>query len=86
MSAAGADNTNAKPDNIISTIKDSKLYVPFKNFLSKTIKNYPSFLAKDLKDQFIGMYIKRKMIIKIRQMNLYFFLNQILSEVIDYLF
>ena len=28
MPAAGADNTNANPDNIISTIKDTKIYVP----------------------------------------------------------
>ena len=28
LSAAGADNTNANPNNIIFTIKDTKLYVP----------------------------------------------------------
>ena len=27
LSAAGADNTNANPNNIIFTIKDTKLYV-----------------------------------------------------------
>ena len=28
LSAAGADNTNANPNNIIFTIKDTKVYVP----------------------------------------------------------
>ena len=28
MSASGADNDNANPNNIIFTIKDTKLYVP----------------------------------------------------------
>ena len=28
LSAAGADNTNANPNNIIFTIKDTKLYIP----------------------------------------------------------
>ena len=28
LSAAGNDNTNADPNNIIFTIKDAKLYVP----------------------------------------------------------
>ena len=43
----------------------------------ETIKNYPKFLAKDLKDQFIGMNMKQKEI-KMRQMNLDIFSNQTL--------
>ena len=49
-------------------------------------KNYQNFLVKDLKDQFIGMDIKQKVRIKIQQMNLDTFLNQILLELIEYLF
>ena len=52
----------------------------------KTIKNYKQFLVKNLKDQFIGMNIKQKTRIKIRQMNKYIFSNQILLESIDCLF
>ena len=52
----------------------------------KTIKNYKQFLVKNLKDQFIGMNIKQKARIKIRQMNKYIFSNQILLESIDCLF
>ena len=55
-------------------------------YQQETIKNYQNFFVKDLKDQFIGMNIKQKVIIKIQQTNLDFFLNQILLESIDYLF
>ena len=52
----------------------------------KTIKNYKQFLVKNLKDQFIGMNIKQKARIKIRQMTKDIFSNQILLETIDCLF
>ena len=51
------------------------LYLPYQQ---KVIKNYQNFLAKDFKDQLIGMNVKQKVIIKIRQMNLDIFSNQIL--------
>ena len=61
MSAAGNDNSideniNA---NIIFTIKDTKLYVPVVTLSAKDNQNYQKFLAKDLKDQFIGMNVKQ---------------------------
>ena len=37
-------------------------------YQQKTIKSYQNLLEKDLKDQCIGMNIKQKLIIKIRQM------------------
>ena len=43
-------------------------------------------LSKDLKDQFIGMTIRQKVRIKIRQMNIDIFLNQVLLESTDCLF
>ena len=50
--AAGADNTNAQSNNIIFTIKDSKIYllVVISSARGKS-RNYQNFLAKDLKDQ-----------------------------------
>ena len=41
----------------------------------KTIKNHQNFLAKDLKDQCIGMNIEQKVRAKIRHMNIDNFLN-----------
>ena len=38
-------------------------------YQQETIKNYQNVLAKDFKDQFIGMNIKQKVKIKIQQMN-----------------
>ena len=39
-------------------------------YLQKTIKNCQNVLAKDLKDQFIGMNIKQKVRTLIQQMNI----------------
>ena len=50
------------------------------------IKNYENFLAKDLKDQCIGMNIKQKVRIKIQQMNIYIFPNQTLVGLTECLF
>ena len=47
------------------------------NFINK---NYQNFLAKYLKDQFLGMNAKQKVRIKIRQMNIDILPNQILLE------
>ena len=55
-------------------------------YRQETIKNYYNFLAKDLKDQFTGMNIKQKVRIKMRQMNINIFSNQILLESTNYLF
>ena len=41
-------------------------------YQQKIIKNYQNYLAKVLKDQFIGINIKQKQSIKIQQMNIYF--------------
>ena len=51
------------------------LYLPYQQ---KVTKNYQNFLAKDSKDQLIGINVKQKVIIKIRQMNLDIFSNQVL--------
>ena len=86
LSAAGADNKDANFKNIVSTIKDTKLYVHVVISSAKAIKNYQNFLVKDLKDQFIGMNTKQKVRIIIHQMNIDIFSNQTLLELIDYLY
>ena len=56
--ANGADNTDANPDNIILTIKDTKLYVPGVTSSAKDNQKLSNFSTMDLKDQFIGINIK----------------------------
>ena len=79
MTAAGADNVNANPNNIIFTIKDKKLYVPVVTLSSRDSKKLSKLLRKDFKDQFTGMNIKQKGRIKIQQMNIdiHIFSNQV---------
>ena len=78
MSTAGNDHLNNNDfDSIIFSIKDTKLYVPVVTFQQQTIKNYQNVLAKDVKDQFIGMNMKLNVRLKILQMNLDIFPNQI---------
>ena len=78
LSAADSDNTNANPNNIILTIKNTKLYVPSVTLKVKDNQKLSNFLAKKLKDQFIVINIKQKGITKIPQMNTD--MNQILLE------
>ena len=63
---------------ILSLLSKTKLPLSARD----TIKNYQNFLAKDLKGQFIGMSIKQKFRLKIQQMNIDIFLNQILLKLI----
>ena len=57
--ALGADNADTNSNNIIFTIKDTKLRL-FSFYHQKTIKNYKNVIAKDFKDQCIGINIKQK--------------------------
>ena len=62
LSAGGTENVineDANANNIIFTIKDTKLYVPVAT-LQETINSHQNFLAKDSTDQFIRMSIKQK--------------------------
>ena len=86
LSVGGANNADAKPNNIIFTIKDTKFYIPVVTLFAKYNQNYQSFLAKDFKNQFIGTNIKHKLRIKIQQINEEIFSNQTLLELIDYLY
>ena len=84
-SAASADNVNGNPsDSII--YQRHKLYVPVVNVSARDNQKYQNFLENDLKDQFIGMNVKQKEMIKIWQINLDIFSNQNLLELTDCLF
>ena len=51
-------------------------------YQQKTSRNYQNFFAKDLKDQFIGINTKQKVIIKMQKMSIEFSI-QTLKELID---
>ena len=61
-------------NNIIFTIKDTKLYVPVVTLSVKRNQKLSNFLANDLKDQCNGMNIKQKVRIKIRKTSIDIFL------------
>ena len=74
LSAAGNDNVNNNENdndgnNVIFTIKGKKYMFLSSLYQQKRIKNYQNFLAKDLRDQSIGMNIKEKVRIKLRQIS-----------------
>ena len=88
LSVAGNENNiiNNNANNNIFTFKDTILYVAVVILSAKDKKTYQNFLVKNLKDQFIGVNTKQKVRVKAQQMNLDTFLNQILLELMDYLF
>ena len=71
LSAAGNDNTNGNPDNIIFTITDTKLYVPVVTLSARDNQKLSKFLSKEFE--------------KIKQMNLDIFSNQFLLDSINHL-
>ena len=87
LSTPGNDDIKNNANNIIFTMKDTELYVPFVTLSARdNQKIYQNFLVKGLKDPFIGINIKQKVRIKAQQMNIDIFSNQILLESIGYLF
>ena len=65
LSLGGHDNDDANRDNITFTNKDKILVVVVVTLSGKDNKKYQNFLAKYLKDQFVGMNIKQEVRIKI---------------------
>ena len=65
LSTAGADNANANSNNIIFTIKDVELYVLVVTLSAKDNQKLSQLLSEGLKNQFIGINIKQKVIVKI---------------------
>ena len=72
LSATRTNNADANPDNIISAVKDTKLYVPVVTLSERNNQILSKSFSKDLNNQFIGMNIKQKVKIKTRQMNIVF--------------
>ena len=77
LSVADSDNDNANCTVIISTIKDTKLYVPVITLSARDNEKLSKFIGFERS-------IKQKLRIKIRQINKDSFLNQ--NLLIDYLF
>ena len=71
-------DTDTNPDNIIFTIKDTKLYVSLITLSAKNNGKLSKRLSKELKDQCIGMNIKQKLRIKIQHNSIDIFSNQVL--------
>ena len=64
LSVANNENkiSEANANNIIFTIKNTKLYVLVVTLSTKINQKLSNLLAKDLKDRFIGINIKEKWI------------------------
>ena len=85
LSVDGNNNDDANLGNIIFILlSKTQNYKSLQSFYQqKTIKNYRNFLAKDLKDSFIGMNIKQEVRIKIRQITTEISSNYTLQELTD---
>ena len=89
MYAAGTENNiteNSNFNNIVFTIKDTKLYVPAVTLSGKDNKKLSKLLSKEFERSVYWNEYKQKVRIKIQQMNLDIFLNQTLLELVDCLF
>ena len=84
LSAAGNDDTNANPNNIIFTIKGTKLYVPLVILSARDNQKLWKLLSKVFERSVYWSENKKKVRIKIRQMNVDIFSNQLFLESIDY--
>ena len=84
--AAGADNTSPNHNNIILTIKDTKLYTPVVTLSGKDNQKLLKLLSKGFEISVYWNEYKTKVRIKIRQRNIDNFYIQILLELIDYFF
>ena len=79
LSAAGANNDNANSKIILFFLSNTQNYITLLLlYQQKTTKSYENSLAKDLKEQFIGMNKKEKVGMKVRQMSIDIFSIQTL--------
>ena len=62
-------------NNLMKSFNEFNVICSCGNFISKRQKNYLNFLVKDLKDQFIGMNLKQKVIKKNTTHEFRFFLE-----------
>ena len=88
MSVADTDNVNGNNDdnNIIFTIKDTKLYVPVVTLSARDNKKLSELLSKGFERSVYWNEYKTKSENKNTTYEFRHSLNQILLELIDYLF
>ena len=86
LSAAGAGNANANPNNIIFTIKDTNLYVHVVTLSTKVNQKLSKLFIKGFERSVYWNEHKTKSETKIKQMNIDIFLIQILMKSMDYLY
>ena len=68
--AAGADNVDANSNNVIFTIKDTKIYVPVITSSGKDNQKLSKLLSKGFDGSVYWNEFKKNVRIKIRQMNI----------------
>ena len=86
LSAPTADNTDANHHIIIFTIKDTKLYVPVITLSAKDNQKLSKLLSQEFERSVYWNEYETKSENKNMAMNIDIFLNQILLELIDYLY
>ena len=79
-------NANTNANNIIFTIKETKLYVPDVTLSAKDNKKLSKCLSKGFERSYYWNEYKTEVRIKKQQMNIDIFSHQTLLEPIDYLF
>ena len=86
LSAAGNNNANSNEDNIIFTIKDTKLYVPAVTLSVRDNQELTKLFSKEFEKSVYWKEYKTKTESKNKQMSIDIFSNQILLGLIDCLF
>ena len=88
LSVAGTDNANGYNDdnNIIFTIKGTILYIPVVTLSARDNQKLSKFWSKGFEMSVCWNDYTTKVRIKIQQMDIDIFSNQILLESLDYLF
>ena len=78
VSMLGADKSDLILIILFLLLKTQNCMFLLSLYQQRTTKNYQKFLAKDLKDQCVGMNIKQDVRIKMQQIKIEIFLNQTL--------
>ena len=88
LHAAGTDNVNGNinGNSIVFTINDTKSYVPVVTLSARDNKKLSKLLSKGFERSVYWNEYKTKVRLKLRQMNIGIFSNQIFLESIDYLY
>ena len=78
VSMLGANNSDLILITLFLLLKTQNCMFMLSLYQQRTTKNYQNFLAKDLKDQCIGMNIEQEVRIKMQQIIIDIFFNQTL--------